>query len=102
MDNEEKIHIEDRAWIGWHLLPEVSKADIRATLEPLAGTPPEKWPARVRPWRMSQGIYVVPFWIRNEEVYVFIKPVGGRIHLDGLYLREVVAQMQFPKPAGAP
>src|SRR5262245_4717801 len=98
MDNEsEKVYVEDRAWIGWDMLPEHVKTDILTTLEPLADVSPEQWPARIRPWRKREGIYVMPTWIRGDELYVFLKPGDKRIHIDGLHLRELIEQLRGEK-----
>jgi hypothetical protein len=97
MQESVKVEIGDRAWISWHMLPPASRTDILETLEDLAGKPPESWPARVRPWRPELNLYLIPFWVRNEEVYVFIKPQGERILLEAMYLRELLEEMQRQK-----
>jgi hypothetical protein len=97
MDESDKVYIEDRALIGWQMLPEHVKTDILTMLEPLAGTPPEQWPARIRPWRPKEQLYMMPTWLRADEMYVFLRPENHRIHIEGLHLREKIELLRGEK-----
>ncbi len=81
MDESDKVHVDDRAWIGWQKLPAHVKTDILRTLEPLAGLPPERWPARIKRWPSEENLYVLPVWVDADELFVFAYPNGSR-HAD--------------------
>src|SRR5262245_34025591 len=93
----DKVRVEDPAWIGWNMLPDHVKTDVLTTLEPLADVAPEQWPPRIRPWRPKEDLYVMPAWVQGDELYVFLRPREGRIHIDGLHLREKIELLRGEK-----
>ncbi len=93
MQEPEKVYVDDRAWIGWQMLPEHVKTDIVSALEPLVGVLPARWPARIRSWRPEKNLYVLPVWLKNGEMYVFFTPREQQIHIEGLHLRELIEQL---------
>ncbi len=101
VDESEKVNVDDRAWIGWQMLPAHVKTDIVTSLEPLAGVPPSNWPARILRWRPERNVYVLPVWLRTDEMYVFFAPREQRIHIEGLHLRELIERLSGKEVTGA-
>ena len=94
MNDSEKVYVDDRAWIGWQKLPGHVKTVVLRTLEPLAGLPPDRWPARIKPWRSEENLYVLPVWVDADELFVFIYPNGGRIHVESMLYRALIEQLR--------
>ncbi len=94
MEESEKVFVEDAAWVSWQLLPPAVRAEIIGALEPLAGTPPESWPPRVRAWWPAENVYALSTWLRGHELFVFIVPKDGRIHIDGMAMRELIEKLR--------
>lgn len=97
MNESDKVYIEDSAWIGWQMIPPHVQTDILTTLEPLVGLPPDQWPSRIRSWRAKEQLYMMPAWLRGEELYVFFKPEPTRFRIEGLHSREKIEMLRGQK-----
>lgn len=88
----------DKVTFGGQALPAHVKTDILTTLEPLAGVSPDQWPGRVRSWRPKENLFLLPTWVGPDELYVFLSPEGGRIHIQSMYLRELIDRLNSVNP----
>src|SRR5260370_40757320 len=94
MEESDKIVVDDLPWFAWQRLPAHVKTDVLGVLEPMAGKPPEQWPARVRTWKPESNLYVLPTWVGPDELYVFVSPEGCRIRIEAMYLREFIDKLR--------
>jgi hypothetical protein len=91
MNETEKVYTESRALIGWDLLPEHVRHDIRTTLARYAD---ELLPAsseRIRAWNSEQGLFVLPVWVDETELLVFFRKKPQQISIEGLHRAELLA-----------
>ena len=72
MQMQEKVVVDDRALIGWHMMPVPSRAKGHGgALDGLAGWPPECYPAsKVERWRPERDLFA----------YHIPLPEGGDAH----------------------
>jgi hypothetical protein len=98
MQTQEKVVIDDRAWIGWNMMPVTDRARVLNALEGLAGQPAEKWPSAVKRWWPDRDVFTYPIVIEGDEVLVFFYPQNGQIHLDSMTLKEALERYSAGKP----
>ncbi len=89
MPTKEKVVVDDRALIAWHMSPFADQARMMAALEGLVGRLPEDYPTgTVERWWPNRDLfaYHVPF--PEGEMLVFFYPKDGRIHIDSIAPKE--------------
>ena len=94
MQTQEKVVVDDRALIGWHMTPVPDRAKIIEALEVLAGRSPESYPAgEVKRWRPDRDLYAYSFPFEEGVMLVFFYPKDGQMHVDSLAPKE---RYEFP------
>ncbi len=89
MQMPEKVVVDDRALIGWHMMPVPFRAKVMEALEGLAGWPPESYPAgKVERWRPDRDLFAYHIPLPEGEMLIFFYPKDGRVHIDSLAPKE--------------
>jgi hypothetical protein len=98
---DERVTIGPGAIIGMHLLPAPERERLMDTLNRLAETPVEQWPAdTVRRWRTDEPLYMLR---ANEELRVLLqREPGGRITVLHMVLQETLDRYFTPRSNGHP
>jgi hypothetical protein len=89
MQAQEKVVVDGRALIGWHMMPAPDRAKVVEALEGLAGRSPEGYPAgAVERWRPGRDLFAYHLPSPEGEMLVFFYPKDGQIHIDSLAPKE--------------
>jgi hypothetical protein len=89
MQTQEKVVIDDRALIGWHMTPASDRAKVMEALERLVGRPPEDYPAgAVERWWPDRDLFAYHYPSPEGELLIFFYPRDGRLHIDSLAPKE--------------
>ncbi len=89
MQTQEKVVVDDRALIGWHMTPVPDRTKAVDALEGLVGRVPEDYPPGEveRRWPdRDLFAYHLPF--SDGEFLVFFYAKDGQIHIDSLAPKE--------------
>ncbi len=89
MQTQEKVVVDDRALIGWHMTPVSDRTKVIEALEGLFGRAPEDYPAgQVERWRPDRDLFAYHFPFSDGEFLVFFYVKDGRIHIDSMAPKE--------------
>ena len=89
MQTQEKVVVNDRALIGWHMMPVADRVKVMEALEGLAGRPPESYPGgKVERWRPDRDLFAYHIPFPEGEMLIFFYPKDGRMHIDSLAPKE--------------
>ncbi len=89
MQTQEKIVVDDRALIGWHMTPVSDRAKVLLALEGLVGQAPEDYPPEaVERWWPDKELFAYHLPFSDGEFLVFFYAKDGQIHIDSLAPKE--------------
>ena len=89
MQTQEKVVVDDRALIGWHMTPVTDRAKVMEALEGLVGRAPENYPAgQVERWWPGKDLFAYHLPFSDGEFLVFFYAKDGQIHIDSLAPKE--------------
>jgi hypothetical protein len=89
MQTQEKVVVDDRALIGWHMTPVSDRAKVMEALEGLVGQAPEHYPAgAVERWWPDKDLFAYHLPFSDGELLVFFYAKDGRIHIDSMAPKE--------------
>jgi len=89
MQTQEKVVVDDRALISWHLTSVSDRAQVLEALEPLVGQAPEDYPpGEVERWWPDKDLYAYHFHFSDGELLVFFYAKDGRIHIESMAPKE--------------
>ncbi len=85
MQTQEKVVVDDRALIGWHMTPVSDRTKVLDALEGLAGQAPEDYPpGEVERWWPDRNLFAYHLPSSEGELLVFFNAKDGQIHIDSM------------------
>jgi hypothetical protein len=98
MQAQEKVVVDDRALIGWHMTPVADRTKVLDALAGLVGRAPENYPpGQVERWRPDRDLFAYHIPFSDGEFLVFFYPKDGQIHIDSMAPKERYAPYRSAK-----
>ncbi len=89
MQTQQKVVVDDRALIGWHMTPDSDRAKVLHALEGLVGRAPADYPpSEVERWWPDRALFAYHLTFSDGEFLVFFYAKDGQIHIDSLAPKE--------------